>query len=114
MPVLYKSFKFINKLLHFQELTSRRPIRKVTLKRPIGLIRPFREISVKTRSLTFEIATRVFASAENHLLTLKPEIYIRNSQKLPSSISIFSQENTFYGAYETMSVRSDHPRMTHR
>ena len=65
-------------------------------------------------SQTFEIGTDVFARAENHEMTLKSEIYIRNSQKLSSSISIFGQENTFYGAYETMSVRSDHPRMTHR
>ena len=44
--------------------------------------RTYTSISVKTPSQTFEITTNVFAGAENHKLTLKSQIYPRNSQKL--------------------------------
>ena len=73
--------------------------------------RTYTSISVKTPSQTLEISTNVFAGAEKHNLTLYYEIYLRNSQKLIISCQFFSQENTFYGASE--SVRSSHPRMTH-
>ena len=48
--------------------------------------RTYTSISVKTPSQTFEIATNVFAGAENHKLTLKAETYLRTSQKLLISI----------------------------
>ena len=51
--------------------------------------RTYTSISVKTPSQTFEITTNVFAGAENHKLTLKSQIYPRNSQKLINFFWIF-------------------------
>ena len=51
--------------------------------------RTYTSISVKTPSQTFEIATKVFAGAENHKSTLKSEIYTGNSQKLINFFKIF-------------------------
>ena len=44
--------------------------------------RTYTSISVKTLSQTLEIATKVFAGAEKHNLTLNYKIYLKNSQKL--------------------------------
>ena len=76
--------------------------------------RTYTSISVKTLSQSFENATNVFAGAENPIKTLKYENYLRNSQKLLIFLRIFGEKNTVYGAYETMSVRFVHPRVTHR
>ena len=51
--------------------------------------RTYTSISVKTPSQTFEIITNIFAGAEKHKLTLKSEIYQRNSQKLINLFWIF-------------------------
>ena len=52
--------------------------------------RTYTFFSVKTPSQTVEITANVFAGAENEKSTLKSKIYLRNSQKLLNSISIFS------------------------
>ena len=97
-------------LKFFVKINSQAPARKSNPQAPVA---PCAALSVKTCSESSEIKTTVFKGAENHLLTHKFEIYVRNSRKLINFMSIFWSGKYVYGACETMSVRSHHPRMTH-
>ena len=95
----------------FMCLTPRRPIGKVTPTCPICRARQFR----------WRRCLRVSKISPTFSQVLKTLIWFLNSKFISEiagnwliSSEILSQENMFYGAWETMSVRSYHPRMTHR
>ena len=73
-------------LLQLKFFNSQAPARKSNPQAPVS---PCAAISLKDRSHSSKISFKVFGGAENHELTLKCEIYLRNSRKLHNSISIF-------------------------
>ena len=60
-----------------RHVNSQAPVRKSNPQAPVS---PCAAISVKERSHSSKISTKVFNGAENHIFTLNSEIYLRNSQ----------------------------------
>ena len=71
-----KEFKI--KFMIYFRVNSQAPARKSNPQAPES---PCAAISVKTRSWSSKISTKVFVGAENPKLTLKSEIVLRNSRK---------------------------------
>ena len=74
----------------------------------------------RARRFQWRHAPRVLKLKPTFLQVLKTLYWLLNSKFMTEiannwiiSSQFFGQENTFYGAYEIMSVRSCHPRMTH-